>query len=95
MVNVNQNRLEKVVNSALDKVKGNRRWESAINKAQRHIEENPYIHFENGYLLVLSDSGMIYEVKDNCQCKAAAGGFPCWHRAAKRLLQRYTEVISH
>lgn len=33
-----------------------RRRRNAINKAFRHLVENPFINYENGKLLILSDS---------------------------------------
>ncbi len=91
MLNVNQERLQQVAQEAINKVSGNRRWETAIVKAKLQIEENPYMSFEAGTLLVLSPSGEIYSANGACQCKAYRKGFPCWHRAAARLIQRYNE----
>lgn len=92
MMNLDQNRMQDVVQEALNKISGNRRWESAIAKAKTQLESNPYMHFEDSELLVLSESGEIYTASGSCQCKAFANGQPCWHRAAARLVRRYNET---
>jgi hypothetical protein len=92
MMNINQDRLEQITQEAFDRVSGNRRWETAIVKAKVQLEENPYMHFDGHALLILSSSGEIYMVNGTCQCKAYEKGFPCWHRAAARLVQRYNET---
>ena len=73
-----------------------RRWQTAIAKAKRQLEENPYIHDEGDALLILSpESNQIYHSNGSCQCEAwNKGKFPCWHRAAHRLVRRYQE-LSH
>ena len=35
----------------------------------------------------------IYEVNGICQCKAFEKNFLCWHRTAKRLLERYNAAM--
>src|SRR5215208_7666901 len=91
MLNIDQNRMQQVIQEAFDKVTGSRRWQTAIAKAKQQIEENPYMHFDGAGLLVLSESGEIYRASGACQCKAYTNGQPCWHRAAARLVQRYNE----
>jgi len=78
------------------------RWERAITKAVREIQENPYLHYdtEKRQLIILSsNSGNIYAANGVCQCAAynegvAATGkpFPCWHRACARLVRLYLEA---
>lgn len=92
MVSIDQNRMQQVIQEAFDKVSGSRRWQTAIAKAKQQIEENPYMHFDGAGLLVLSESGEIYRANGACQCKAYTNGWPCWHRAAARLVQRYNET---
>ena len=92
MVNLDQDRLRQVAQEAFDKVSGNRRWETAIAKAQMQLESNPYMHFDGHSLLILSPSGEIYSANGICQCKAYQKGQPCWHRAAARLVERYNET---
>lgn len=91
-MNIDQDRMQQVVQSAFDRVAGNRRWEKAIVRAKQQLESNPYMHFDGDALLVLSESGEIYSANGACQCKAYANGHPCWHRAAARLVQRYNET---
>ena len=93
-MNVNQNRMDAVIQEAFDKVADSRRWQCAIAKAKQQIEENPYMHFDGQSLLILSPSGEIYTANGACQCKAFVNHQPCWHRAAARLVERYNE-ISH
>jgi hypothetical protein len=89
-------KIERVVMDSLTRVANDNRWSNAIHKAKKQIEDNPYIHYENGSLLVLSESGKIYSVESGCcECKAFESGKPCWHRAAKRLLDRIHQEIEH
>jgi hypothetical protein len=91
-MNIDQSRMEQVIQEAFDKVSGSRRWQTAIVKAKQQIEENPYLHFDGCALLILSPSGEIYSANGSCQCKAYQKGQPCWHRAAARLVERYNET---
>jgi hypothetical protein len=92
--------LEEVAQAAFDLAterggKDARRWQTAIAKAKRQLEDNPYIHDEGDARLILSDSNEIYHSNGVCQCQAwQKGKFPCWHRAAHRLVRRYVE-LSH
>ncbi len=45
MVNINQDRMNEVAQQAFDKT-NSLRWQTAIAKAKRQIEENPFIHFD-------------------------------------------------
>lgn len=92
MMDIDQDRMQRVAQEAFDKVSGNRRWETAIVKAKGQLDSNPYIHFDGQSLLILSPSGEIYTANGACQCKAFAEGQPCWHRAAARLVRRYNET---
>ena len=93
MLQINQERMQQVIQSAFDKATGNRRWETAIVRAKQIIETNPYLHFDGSTLLMLSDSGEIYEVSaGRCQCIAFRRGQACKHRALRRLLIRYNET---
>lgn len=99
-MNLNSQRLEEVAQAAFDDAearggKDARRWTVAIVKAKIQLESNPYIHDEGDALLILSDSNEIYHSNGTCQCQAwLKGKFPCWHRAAHRLVRRYVE-LSH
>jgi cell wall assembly regulator SMI1 len=85
-----------------------RRRLNAIRKAFRHLAENPYIHYEAGRLLLLSDSktdrgeAKFYETsRTQCRlidpadelCHAFWAGFPCWHRAALELVECCFEIL--
>jgi len=73
MMSIDQTRMEQVIQEAFDKGSGSRRWQTAIAKAKRELEENPYMHFDGAGLLVLSESGEIYTANGTCQCKAFPG----------------------
>lgn len=92
MLNLNTNKMSEIIQAAFDKAQGSKRWQSAIAKAKLQIEENPFMHFDSNALLILSSSNEIYRANGACQCKAYEKGFPCWHRAAARLVQRYAET---
>ena len=92
MLNIDQSRMQEVIQEAFDKVSCSRRWQVAIVKAKQQIEENPYLHFDGDALLILSPSGEIYTANGSCQCKAYTKNQPCWHRAAARLIKRYNET---
>lgn len=92
MMNIDENRIQRVAQEAFDKVANSRRWQTAIVRAKIELETNPYMHYDGKALLVLSPSGEIYMANGTCQCKAFQAGYPCWHRAASRLVQRYNEA---
>lgn len=84
------------------------RRRNALDKAYRLLETNPFIHYENGKLLLLSESrtetneAKFYETSaDECRliepgdflCHAFWDGFPCWHRAALEIVERYFEIL--
>lgn len=95
MLNVNQDKMNEVIQRAFDQVSGDRRWETAIARAKQQIESNPFMHFDGHALLILSDSNEIYSANGTCQCKAYVNGHkPCWHRAAARLVKRYNETAN-
>ncbi len=93
MTNLNETKLAGVVDAALSTVKGDSRWTNAILKAEEILTSgNPYIHFTGHSLLMLSDSGEIYEANGTCQCQAFTQGKACKHRAAYKLMKRYSEA---
>jgi hypothetical protein len=92
MMNIEEGRMQSVIQVAFDKVSDSRRWQAAIAKAKQEIESNPFMHFDGQSLLILSPSGEIYNANGSCQCLAYTNGHPCWHRAAARLIQRYNET---
>jgi hypothetical protein len=82
------------------------RWVAAIARAVRELESNPWIDRDelHGGLLIGSPSGQVYAANGVCQCSAYtgmvdgrqvhAGGYPCWHRSAARLVRRYDEAVA-
>lgn len=94
---VNGDVLQQVVESALEQVRGDRRWANAIKRAAELIQSNRCLFSkDNGTLLILSESGHNYTVNGSCRtddglCPAFANHKPCKHRAAYRLLQLYDE----
>lgn len=89
---VNPDVLSNVVEAALAKVGGSKRWENAIYRGAQLIEEERCLPTEDGRLLIFSESGAEYSTTANdCRagdkpCKAWELGFPCKHRAAFRLM---------
>lgn len=88
-------------------VKMRQRRRNAINKAYELLQRNPFIHYENGKLLLLSESkteageAKFYETSaEECRlidpgnflCHAFWEGFPCWHRAAFEIVENYFEI---
>ena len=92
MLNLNEERMRRIAQQAFDKAEGSKRWQHAIAKAVGQLRDNPYVHFDGEALLILSDSNEIYSANGTCQCPAFEKGFPCWHRAAARLVKRYFEA---
>lgn len=73
-----------------------RRWTNAIAKAVAEIENNPYMTWQadsHSLLMLSQQSGEIYTANGTCQCKAYLQGYPCFHRAAARLVARYLERV--
>lgn len=74
------------------------RWLNAINEAYDFLL-NPHTDTiqiaDDGTALIPSNSGNhTYKANGVCQCYAFAHGkHPCWHRAAARLITRYTEEL--
>jgi hypothetical protein len=98
----NEEKFGKIIAASLAAVERNRditsgeklRWISAIAKASERMQtKGDFMTWqENNTLLIWSDSNEIYEANGTCQCLAFKAGQPCWHRAAKQLYQRYTNI---
>jgi hypothetical protein len=84
-----------------------KRHRNAINKAFERLLENPFISYENGNLLILSDTktekgeAKFYETSEqecrliepnNVLCHAFWEGFPCWHRASLKIVENYLHI---
>lgn len=70
---------------------------NAIAKAAAQIEQRGcFMDYDAGRLLIWSESNEIYEIDADgrCQCKAYEFHALCWHRAAKRLIERYNEATT-
>ncbi len=80
------------------------RHRNAIKKASERLTENPYIDYQNGKMLILSDTrtesgaAKFYETTRNeCRliepgdslCHAFWDGYPCWHRATLSIVENY------
>ena len=97
MIELNAARFDEVTQAAFNattNAKDARRWRQAIVRARQIAESNPYVELTEAGLLMLSDSGELYEgiMDRNCPCRAFAKGQPCKHRALYRLLARYNEA---
>ncbi len=92
MMNLDQTKMQMVIQEAFDRLGNSRRWQMAIAKAKQEIESNPFMHHDGHALIILSPSNEIYEANGSCQCKAFKNHQPCWHRAAARIVQRYNEA---
>jgi hypothetical protein len=92
MLNLDPTTLTQVVNSAKLAAADSPRWLNAIDRAAQELADNPYIARQDDHLLIGSPSGEIYEANGTCQCRAYLTGKPCWHRAARRLVQRHDEA---
>ena len=72
------------------------RWVNAIAKATVEIENNPFMTWQpdsNSLLMLSEKTGKIYTANGVCQCEAYNQGFPCYHRAAARLIVLYLDRI--
>ena len=80
---------------------------NALKKAYDRLIENPYIDYENGKMLILSDSvtekgePKFYRTsKQECRleepgnflCYAFWDGYPCWHRATLEIVENYFKI---
>ena len=86
------------------RAKMRKRRYNALEKAYERLIENPFINYENGEMLILSDSvtetGLpkFYRTSANecrlkepndCLCRAFWEGYPCWHRATLLIVENY------
>ena len=97
---LDKEKLAVVVSEAIVKVhqsgKDVKRWVNAIAKATVEIETNTFITWlpDEKHLVIWSQkSGTTYSGNGVCQCTAYEQGYPCYHRAAARLIQRYLEIV--
>lgn len=96
--NLDRERLEAVAADAIAALEtsnraDSRRWINAIKKGCAELQSNPFWNYENGELLLMSEtSGEIYSPNGKCGCISYAKGNPCRHRSQKRLLDIYAEA---
>jgi len=92
MLTLNDDLLNAVVAQAKRRAAGSPRWLTAIDRAARELDTNPYIEpLDDHTLLIGSPSGETYTSNGACSCRAYQCELPCWHRACARLYQRYLE----
>ena len=95
---INREVLAQVAADALAKLnpesRYGKRWANAIGKAVALIEQNPEMAYDlrTASLHIVGTRGTRYMANGVCQCEAYNGGFPCYHRAAARLIQLYLEI---
>ncbi len=84
------------LSTARAKVADNKRWFNALSKAALELAASPWCWYANVNTLKIASRttpGTWYIVDNNgCQCQSAKKQNPCWHAAAKRLLERAGEV---
>lgn len=96
---INREVLATVASDALAKLnpetRDGKRWINAIGKAVATIEQNPNMIYDlrTAALSIVGSKGDRYTANGVCQCEAYNDGFPCYHRAAARLIQRYLEIV--
>ncbi len=96
---INREVLAEVAADALAKLnpetRDGKRWANAIGKAVAVIEQNPQMVYDlrTASLHITESRGTLYTANGTCQCEAYSGGFPCYHRAAARVIQRYLEIV--
>lgn len=99
MINATPEELFDASTEAFDRVQASsepewkkKRWTNAIARAWKELQSNPYLEWQDNALLILSESNEIYKSNGTCQCRAFELGYPCWHRAAARIVQRALET---
>jgi hypothetical protein len=94
----NEQKFNAVVTEALSKSVNFPRWQTAINKAVVQIEENgtfmEWMKDTKSLLIWSQASNEIHAANGVCDCPAYKRGFPCWHRAAARLVRLYMEPVT-
>src|SRR5262245_16684624 len=81
------NKLMRVVETAKQKANGNSRWINAIDKAVEGLTGTWIVTELADCLLITTESGETYRANGVCQCKAYEFGQACKHRAAARLVE--------
>jgi hypothetical protein len=106
MLDLNSTILATVMEQALADAADHPRWTNAIRRAFEEVDSNPYMTRDStGHGLIIgSPSGQCYAANGTCTCtsytgidletgqRLHAGGKPCWHRAAARLVRRHDDA---
>ncbi len=91
---INKEKLERVVEAAKAKAAGNSRWINAIDKAVDGLLGAWIVTELVEGLLITTESGETYHANGKCECKAYQLNQPCKHRAAAQLVKRMSEVAT-
>jgi len=83
----------KALAQAREECQHDRAWRNALNRAALNLEACGW-SFDGETLEIQSaTTDTTYTVTEGtCQCKAFKKGWPCWHRAARRLLRKAAEI---
>ena len=98
----NKTKFEQIVSDAIEKVamtvqndKLAQRWINAINKAAAQIEENgewiTWMPETKSIVIWNQETNNVHSANGVCDCMAFQKGFPCFHRAAARIIRLYME----
>jgi hypothetical protein len=87
---------KETVNAAKSAASTSPAWLRAIERAVIEIEKAKYWAFDGDVLTIISTtSRKTYRIDGNHTCEACANGHAaCKHRAARRLMMRYTERLN-
>lgn len=102
MLNFNKTTMQQIAAVASERINESvrsesmaKRWRNAIVRAlvefEMQSEFMTYDRQQDALLIWSQKSNEIYEANGVCSCKAYMNGFPCWHRAASRLVKLYNE----
>jgi hypothetical protein len=85
----------RVVEQALLLAAGNPKWEKAIQRAADGLKSGDIAVAELASGCVVTTENGAYKVSHKCECMAFQHGHrQCRHRAARRLVQVYQEVLT-
>ena len=87
---------KQTVAAAILAATGQAAWIRAIERAVKEIEKSAYWSFDGVTLTIKSTtSGKLYKITAEHTCEATANGFKaCKHKAALRLMLRYSERLA-
>jgi hypothetical protein len=86
---------QETINAAKSAASTSPAWLRAIDRAVIEIERSRYWSFADGVLTIISTtSKKTYRIDEKHTCEACSNGHrECKHRAARRLMLRYTERL--